>query len=166
MTQSGSSLQIGPLTVSRRNLLFLAGAAAAGVATLGLTYAFNTPQGIVVSIVRQKLPGLDISDDDIRQFADDFIAADMDTSTVEMSGLRVIRPFVGMPPFRWMMPGAIADGIENFERRVITEFALGTDFFTSYAEDRSRVTYMGLFDPYKAPCSNPMLYFTALADTA
>ena len=62
-------------------------------------------------------------------FVADFIAADQHTSTTERLALRMLAPFVNAPPFRWMVPGFIHRGFENYERRVMNEFMMGTDFF-------------------------------------
>lgn len=161
MTDFEKPIDVGPFQISRRNLLLAAaGTAVMGAATLGITYAVNSPRKVIEGIVRKNLPGLKISDADIQQFVSDFIAADTNTSTVEMSGLRVIGPFANIPPFRWMLPGGIKHGIAKFERRVMTEFALGTDMFETYAKDESLVTYVGLYDPYTMTCANPLPRFT------
>ncbi len=153
--------------LNRRNLLIGGGAAAGlGAAGLGGSFLFNTPDRVVERIVRGHLPGLEIADGEMAQFVADFIAADHHTSATEGIALRLLAPFVNMPPFRWMVPGFIHRGFENYERRVMNEFMMGTDFFETYATGNLKVTYFGLYSVEEAPCASPLPRFPQEPDTA
>ncbi len=151
----------------RRNILIGgAGLAGLGAAGLGGSFLYNSPARLVEHIVRAHLPGLDIDGNDMRQFVSDFLAADIHTSRKERLGLRLLAPFVNLPPFRWMLPAFVSRGVENFERRVMSEFMMGSDFFDTYAMGNPKVTYTGLYTVYEAPCASPLPRFPQEPDTA
>lgn len=151
----------------RRSILIGgAGLAGLGAAGLGASFLYNSPARLVEQIVRSHLPGLHIDDEEMVQFVADFIAADIHTTRTERLGLRLLAPFVNMPPFRWLMPGFVSRGYENFERRVMNEFMMGSDFFDTYAVGNPKVTYTGLYAVYEAPCAGPLPRFPQEPDPA
>ncbi len=167
MTKEGSDKNAAGFRVSRRHLLIGgAGVIAAGATGIGASFFASTPANIVTNIVRNHLPGLQMADGELRRFADEFLAADRQTSRVEMTGMRVLAPFVNLTPIRWMVPAFVARGIDNFERRVMHEFMMATDFFQTYAVGQKTVTYYEIYSVYGAPCANPLPKFNADEDAA
>lgn len=50
----------------------------------------------------------------------------------------------------------LAGKIRSFEEKIVTNFLLSTDFFRKGADDTKPVKYLFYYDPYKAPCQNPL----------
>ncbi len=146
---------------NRRNVL-IGGAGVAGLGALGIggSFLFYSPARLVERIVRTHLPGLDITEEDMARFVADVIAADTDTSGTEWIALRLLGPYANSPPFRWMAPGFISRRLKNYERRVMNEFMMGSDFFDTYAQGNPKVTYAGLYSVYEAPCADPLPRFS------
>lgn len=50
-----------------------------------------------------------------------------------------------------------ASKIRSFEEKVVTNFLLSTNFFREGADETKPVKYLFYYDPYKAPCQNPLV---------
>lgn len=150
---------------NRRHLMMGGvGAAWLGVFGVGGSFLYHSPARLIERIVRNHLPGLEISEEGMAGFVADFIAADSDTSSSEWVALRLMGPFTNLPPFRWMVPGFISHRLENYERRVMNEFMMASDFFDTYAKGNSKVEYFGIYSVYEAPCASPLPRFPDEAD--
>ncbi len=152
-------------SVNRRHIL-KGGVGAAGLGALGVggSVLYNTSARLVEKTVRSHLPGLEISDEDMMRFVDDFLAADSDTSHVESLALRIVGPYANLPPFRWMTPRFVSHRLQKYDRRVMNEFMMGTDFFQTYAVGQKRVTYNGIYSAQATPCVDPLPRFPDDAD--
>ena len=146
--------------INRRNIL-KGGVGAAGLGALGAagSVLYNTSARLVEQTVRSHLPGLEISDDDMARFVQDFMAADSDTSNVESLALRLVGPYANLPPFRWMTPRFVSHRLQKYERRVMNEFMMGTDFFQTYAVGKKKVAYNGIYSARAMPCVDPLPRF-------
>ncbi len=49
-----------------------------------------------------------------------------------------------------------ASKIRSFEEKVVTNFLMSTDFFRNGADETKPVKYLFYYDPYAAPCQNPL----------
>lgn len=145
---------------NRRNVLIgSAGSAGLGVLGIGGSILFNTPARLIEGIVRARLPGLEVAEEDMARFVADFLATDSDTSKTEWIALRLLGPYANLPPFRWMAPRFVSQRLQNYERRVLNEFMMGSNFFETYAVGNPMVTYTGIYSVYEAPCVNPLPRF-------
>ena len=152
--------------INRRNVLKgSVGAAGLGVLGAGGSVLYNTSARLVEQTVRSHLPGLEISADDMARFVDDFMAADSDTSNVESLALRLVGPYANLPPFRWMTPRFVSHRIQKYERRVMNEFMMSTDFFQTYAVGQNPVTYNGIYSARATPCVDPLPRFPDDSDS-
>lgn len=43
----------------------------------------------------------------------------------------------------------------QYRNYIVGTFLLSTDFFINKMDTRKKINYMGLYNPYKRPCSNP-----------
>ena len=161
MSASDAKRNMTGAPVTRRRLLWgSVGVMASGVLGAGASFLATTPVSIVTDIVLKHLPGLKMEDHELRQFAVDFLADDHQTSRAELVGMRILAGFGNMPLFRSMLPGFVAKGIGNFERRVMNEFMMATDFFQTYALGQMKVTYYEIYSVYDAACANPIPRFS------
>ena len=164
-TTGGDQPQRTGLRISRRNLIIGGTSVTAlGAVGLGTSFFSATPANIVMGIVRNHLPGLQMGEGELQRFAIDFLAADRQTKRTEMLGMRLLAPFVNLPPFRWMVPGFVSRGIGNFERRVMNEFMMATNFFQTFAVGKKKVSYIEIYSVYDAPCTNPLPKFNGDED--
>lgn len=49
----------------------------------------------------------------------------------------------------------------QYRSEIVGDFLLSTDFFMNKMDVNKKITYLGLYNPYKRPCSNPFsnLYY-------
>lgn len=148
---------IEPPKLSRR--AFMVWAAAAGfTGYLGGWYISRvrlqdvTP--IIIAILRKHLGYLEVEKADLEQFARDFAAVHLDANQATLlswvGSLRVLYRL------NWLDIGA--EEAPNLEETVVGHFLMSTDFFWNGADEARPVTYLGLYDPYSRPCSNPFFF--------
>ncbi|MDM8568602.1 hypothetical protein QUF50_03630 [Thiotrichales bacterium HSG1] len=46
--------------------------------------------------------------------------------------------------------------VRSFEEKIITDFLLSSNFFREGADETKPVKYLFYYDPYQAPCQNPL----------
>ena len=141
--------------IDRRAFLFGAGTAAALGA--GAAPALAAPaQGVVERFVRRSCPSQGLSDAEVADFAQGFLAHS------QLAGARR-RMVLFLMENRWahaMVPSRVRDAQERQERHLVTRFALSTDLFDAGRDD-GPPRYWGYADPYGAGCANPVARFEA-----
>ncbi len=137
--------------VTRRT--FLTGTAgAAGIAAFGaIGLVGYSDSDIVRSTLRRLIGGFRMNDADLeaftRDFRSDFLAFDgMKAHLIRLSEFSGITPIAAKTA-----PGPIADRIENFERALLTNFVMTTDFLETHGGNGGRLTYRG----QSHACNNP-----------
>lgn len=104
----------------------------------------------IEAIVRKQLPFLDLDPEGVRTFATDLIAG---RSTDFPAHFNVL---ARVPVALWdFLPAR--DELAAFEVEVARTYLLSTDFFSGGADESATVLYVGFFDRYVRPCSNPFV---------
>lgn len=138
--------------ISRRQLL---GGVLFGALGLGGLYAYeNRYRDLVVSIVRDRLSYLDLSQVDLDAFADDFIA-DRGAYGIRGRLFAWAYPVIENAGFLNPMP----ERTDTFEYRVVSRFLLSTDFFWHGSDETRAIQYVAYDNPYVRLCANPFAQF-------
>src|SRR4051812_41177245 len=150
------------MRLTRRNLILLSAAGAAGLAAASgaAAVALGTgPENVVVQVVRHRLPDLSIPAADLEAFARDFLVYDR-TSRDKLAALRLMLPVLQSDTLAQRMPASAQRLFARFERRAMTKFLLATGYLERDAGSRQPLSYTGAFpDPYLASCANPLAQF-------
>lgn len=137
-----------------RRKLLLAGAG--GAAVLGIFGAAswqrltNYRANWVERVVRENLPGIDLDEESLRVFIKDALAG-------EWLQNRPVKMAVFADRFVPWLPARIAkarDGLEVLERRVLTEYLIGSNFFRIPDPTQQKIVYGGI----SVACPNPFTY--------
>lgn len=139
-------------TLSRRRFLV---ASAGGAAVLGLAgsvmwdrYAASRASW-VEQIVRRNLPGVVIDEASLATFVGETLAGDL---LKPQAHRLAVFAYQTAPGIALRIPKA-RNGLEKLERRVLTEYLLGSNFFQVDDPKRTRIVYHG---PAVA-CGNPFV---------
>lgn len=139
--------------VTRRQLLIGAGVAAALPTGWLATQAAASRSSVISGYLRSQLPGLAVSDTNLRQFADTFIERQ-----VAGAGRRVYHEAIFLmlanPGLKTMSPEVVSTAFDKFSRSLLTRFLQSTDFFGAAQQQPEGTTYLGYADPYEFACSN------------
>jgi hypothetical protein len=138
--------------MKRRKFLLLA-TAAGGFALLGGGAAFvmtDHYRGWIRDILHRGLPGYTLEPKGFAQFVDEFFA-----NQRRNTQLRLFAAVDGVMDIEPALPAAKANTIAAEERRILTRFLLGSDFFANYPGRSKEITYSGM----PAACINPFAKF-------
>lgn len=131
----------------------LTGAAAGTliVAGAGTVFVFEDGyRGWLHAILQRWLPGHRIEPKGFERFVADY--------NVRQAGaykLRIFAAAEGVIDAKGLLPGELDARIEEEERRILTYFLIGSDFFDNYPGDSRTITYSGIPDA----CSSPFATF-------
>ncbi|WAJ27055.1 hypothetical protein [Antarcticirhabdus aurantiaca] len=139
--------------ITRRGLLMgLGGIAAAAV--LGGGAASMTDEDFLRSTLHRLVGRFEMTSDQFAAFTQSFRAGYPELATVKMLPFRVSEQFGASSLLDSIAPQAILSKVETFERRLLTEFIMSTDYLPLYEEKPNQgvlsVSYFGL-----QGCSNP-----------
>lgn len=143
--------------LSRRTVnVGIAGGAIIGFLGLSSSFLANDPVTLVKRRVRHLFPGLEIDEESLQAFADDFWSRDQRSTGPQIAALRALGPLLYAPALRWFLPNGLDTKLTSFDRRIATAFVLSTDILAVQEEAGQRVSYIGYFDPYERPCGSPL----------
>jgi len=150
------------MRVTRRGLLAAIGGlgvAAAGGFTL---FATAAEAGIIEGIVRDRFGPIDIPPEELRQFAQDFLATRMRgeagppwAQPMVLSTLSRTCSVLGMDGVRRIAVGPLSWRVESLERSVVSDFALSTNAIEVCQRGEGQVRYNG----FLSACGNPFARF-------
>jgi hypothetical protein len=143
--------------MTRRRFLisYAALAILAGAGGYGLWLKFQPSSGLIVAALRQHLGHLIVSPEDLRRFGADHL---QHVGPKDRWAIRLLAPLAPIySGIRPLLIRASSPRVQRFEEAVISNFLLGTDFFTSGADESRPIHYIGYPDPYLRPCGrNPL----------
>jgi hypothetical protein len=146
-SSSGGSRQ----GVTRRGLLISMGGLAAA---LGVGAASLTDEGFLRDTLHRLVGRFEMAPDQFAAFAQDFRAAYYELDTIKALPFRASERLGAAPVVERLAPHAVLSKLEAFERRLLTDFTMATDYLSLQADDPTRdatpVSYFGL-----QGCSNP-----------
>lgn len=138
----------------KRRTLLLSSAATLGLAAVGsVAWVYEDRQVFVPALLRQLVGDFQMSAEDQRKFVDALAGHYGSQKLAALMGLYKIR----------QQTGARSDytdlRVDNFERRLLTDFMVSTDYLRHQHEANPKVSFVG----YRLPCSNPYARFDGLA---
>ena len=140
----------------RRFLIACTGAGIVGAAVpLGI-YSLdskNRLRGLIQSMLENNLPGTTVSQADVERFAADFFVKD-DKVTLNNHIFSVLDPVIRVAS---QYDDGLRARVYDFERKVISNFLLNSDFFAT-GSDRKSVTYYGTSERI-CSAANPFAQF-------
>ncbi|MEM7172576.1 MAG: hypothetical protein AAF530_20585 [Pseudomonadota bacterium] len=143
--------------------VFLGGGLFVGALALfgGLSWAFRSPEDLVHAVITRNLPDQRLPEADITDFARNFVLKNrpMRQNAMAVNGLRLVGPIVFSRSFQYLLPQKRAQLLVKFEREILTAFLFSTDFFEQGGKTWDDVSYLGYYDAYERPCSNPLVRF-------
>jgi hypothetical protein len=137
--------------MNRRKFLLLS-SAAGGVAVLGgLTYARTDHYSRwIQEILHRDLPGYTLEPNGLTQFVDEYFNRQHGDIR-----LRLFAAAEGIMDIDPVLPATKARKVVEEERRILTKFLLGSDFFANYPGGPKVITYQGM----PRACINPFARF-------
>lgn len=138
----------------KRRTLLLSSAAALGVAAVGpAAWVYEDRQVFIPELLHQLVGDFQMSDEDQRKFVDAMAGHYGSEKLTALMGLYKIRQQTGVG-------SAYTDlRVDNFERRLLTDFMVSTDYLRRQQEANPMVAFLG----YRLPCGNPYARFDGLA---
>lgn len=137
---------------SRRQFLLMS-VAAGGIAMIGGGAAFaitDRYEGWVREILHRRLPGYRLDPKGFAHFLDDYNA-----KQGHAIKLRMFAAAQGVVDVKVLLPHGMEIKIDEEERRILSSFLVGSDFFEKYPNGPKRITYRGL----PLACGNPFATF-------
>ena len=143
---------------TRRALLagaFLAGGGLLLAASLVKQRPDRWASVFVTRSLRRGLGDLRVDPREVERFVAEFLASRPASDRFLLGFVGIVAPL--LPVIAWL-PAARRE-LRRAEDRIVSGFLLGSDFFRAGADRSRRVRYLGLWDPYRAPCANPFARF-------
>jgi hypothetical protein len=145
--------ELAPQRSSRRRFLIASGAlvAAAAAGFSGVRFA-SSREDWVASIIRDNLPGITLDPDSLAKFVEEAVRSDALTPLTHRLAVFAEQ---NVPWVTARVP-KVRNGLDKLERRVLTEFLLGSNFFRVPNPQQETIVYYG---PAIA-CGNPLVSFS------
>ena len=139
---------------SRRKFLLLSGVATGTLALVGGGAAafvyFDEFEGWIRNTLRLALPGYDLEPNGLARFIEEYYGTRKDNDR-----LRLFAATQRLMDARWALNDEMASDIDEEERKIVSEFLIGSDFFTNYPDRTKQITYHGIADA----CGSPFATF-------
>lgn len=138
----------------KRRTLLLSSAATLGLVAVGsAAWVYEDRQVFIPALLRQMVGDFQMTDDDQRKFVDALAGHYGSEKLLALMGLYKIRQQTGVG-------SAYTDlRVDNFERRLLTDFMVSTDYLRRQHETNPTVSFLG----YRLPCSNPYARFDGVS---
>jgi hypothetical protein len=137
--------------VSRRKFMFMSAAAGATAIAGGAAFAVADQYHGWIRIVLQRwLPGYRFDPEGLALFFQDYNHKQGDAIK-----LRMFAAAEGVVDVKVVLPGELRTRVEEEERRVLSAFLTGSDFFDNYPDGPRMITYRGM----PVACGSPFATF-------
>ncbi|ANF26643.1 hypothetical protein [Stutzerimonas stutzeri] len=138
----------------KRRTLLISSAATLGLVAIGSgTWVYEDRQVFIPQLLQRLVGNFQMDPDDQRKFVDAMADHYGSEKLIALMGLYKIRQETGVGT-------AYTDlRVDNFERRLLTDFMVSTDFLRQQNKTNPKVSFLG----YRLPCSNPYARFDGLA---
>ena len=139
--------------MKRRTLLFSSAAALGLVAVGSGAWVYEDRQVFIPQLLQRLVGNFQMDPDDQRKFVD---------AMADHYGSEKLTALMGLYKIRQQTGGGTAYTdlrVDNFERRLLTDFMVSTDFLRLQNKTNPKVSFLG----YRLPCSNPYARFDGLA---
>ncbi len=139
--------------MKRRTLLISSAATLGLVAVSAGAWIYEDRQVFIPHLLHRLVGDFQMDDEQQRMFVDAMHEHYGQKKLTALMGLYRIREDTGMG-------SAYTDPkVDEFERRLLTDFMMSTDFLRQQGQANPRVSFIG----YRLPCSNPYARFDGLA---
>jgi len=125
-------------------------------ATVASIFIFNNFETVALKILKKDLATLDIDEKAFQKFIDDARAGNywkrilFDKQKQTFVFAFHFLPKIGLPyQFKYY----------QLRGKIVGDFLMATDFFVNKMDEKRRINYVGLYDPYLRPCQNPFSNF-------
>jgi hypothetical protein len=136
--------------MNRRNFLLL-GSAAGGLGLLGGGAAYvkvDNHHAWVSDILHRGLPGYALEPRGLSQFIDEYFAK----ATRKLKAFAAVE---GLIDVKWALDSKRKNELEIEERKILSQFLLGSDFFANYPPGPKEITYLGV----QKACASPFAQY-------
>ncbi|WP_213909743.1 hypothetical protein [Stutzerimonas nitrititolerans] len=138
----------------KRRTLLIASAATLGAAAVGsAAWAYEDSHVFVPQLLQQLVGGFRMEAEDQRKFVD---------AMTEHYGTHKLKALMALYKIR-SQTGMGSDytnaRVDQFERRLLTDFMVSTDYLRQPRADNPKVSFIG----YRLPCSNPYARFEGVS---
>lgn len=137
--------------MKRRKFLGLIGAAGAGSLLIGYAIAPSFEKTLE-QIVRESVEGLQLEAGAIKKFLAEAESEGL-LEQYDLSKQEFIRAHHVLENGFFDLP--YKHKYQQMRDDLAGKFLLSTDFFTNKMDTSRKIAYIGLYDPYTRPCSNP-----------
>ena len=139
--------------ISRRRLLLGTAASALAVAGGGVAglLMLDGYRGWIRLVLLRALPGYEFEPEGLDQFVTEYNARKKWRS----KKMRAFAAVEHVLDVKWALPTDMADDVEEEERRIVSDFLLGSDFFQNYPDGAKVITYSAAPEA----CSSPFATF-------
>ena len=123
-----------------------------------LFFALLPFEQVVWRILKNDLGSLDIDDDIFEKYLDEAKSRGY-FSSFDIRKKWLIR-FYDRLPLKWL-PMPYTSKYNQYRSELVADFLLSTDYFINKMNKDRKISYLGIYDPYRRPCSNPFsnLYY-------
>lgn len=138
----------------KRRTLLLSSAATLGLAAVAsASWVYEDRQVFIPELLHRLVGDFEMAGADQRKFVDALAGHYGSEKLTALMGLYKIRQQTGVG-------SAYTDvKVDSFERRLLTDFMVSTDYLRRQHEPRPKVSFVG----YRLPCSNPYARFDGLS---
>lgn len=127
-----------------------------GIGTLllgGLWVGGQDMEKRIISILKDTLQGMQWQESDLQSFAQDFI---QEEGYTWKQSLRICLYASFYESFRQPIHLQNAhQRYQDFRHYITTTFLLSTNFISQQLDETKAIEYLGFYNPYLRPCSNP-----------
>ena len=135
--------------MNRRNFLLLSSAAGGLAVFGGAAYVLTDHyHAWVRRILHRGLPGYSLEPHGLALFVDQYFAE-------KNRKLKAFATVEGVMDVEWALPTRLSNEAQDQERKILTNFLIGSDFFANYPGGPKEITYSGL----PAACVSPFAKF-------
>ncbi len=133
----------------RRRHFITAGAAAGGTILLGTVFVAGGYKSWMRKLLERALPGYSFNPEGVELF--------LETAAPESEGMkfRIFGAAEGIVDVKPLLPEGMERHADDEERRMLTDFILGSDFLEHYPDASQEITYHGT----TAACRSPFATF-------
>jgi hypothetical protein len=139
---------------SRRKFLLMSGVAAGTLALVGGGAAafvyLDEFEGWIRNVLRLALPDYDLEPSGLAQFIEEYYETRKDNGR-----LRLFAATHRLMDARWALNDEMTRDIDEEERKIVSDFLIGSDFFANYPDGTKQITYRGIADA----CGSPFATF-------
>lgn len=138
----------------KRRTLLVSSAAALGLVAVGSgAWVYEDRQVFIPQLLQRLVGNFQMGPEDQRKFVDAMANHYGSEKLTALMGLYKIRQETGVgTPYTDLR-------VDNFERRLLTDFMVSTDYLRQQNKTNPKVSFLG----YRLPCSNPYARFDGLA---